>query len=71
MSFRKAFLFTFILLAVAFAAVQLSDDSSADVKGIKDIIDLKGNVTLTDDITYKDGLPAFVEPYYMRPEARR
>ncbi|MBR6213676.1 MAG: hypothetical protein IKQ67_03405 [Candidatus Methanomethylophilaceae archaeon] len=55
MSFRKAFLFTFILLAVAFAAVQLSDDSSADVKGIKDIIDLKGNVTLTDDITYKDG----------------
>ena len=25
----------------------------------------------TPYITYKDGLPAFVEPYYMRPEARR
>ena len=52
MSFRKAFLITFIMLAAVFAAVQFTDDSSA---AVTKIIDIKGEMTLTDDVTYKDG----------------
>ena len=44
-----------------------------DYKGISDeaYAYLKPLIEGTPYITYKEGLPAFVEPFYMRPEARR
>ena len=53
MTLRRALILTFIMLAAAFVAVQFSDDPSDAAKEI--VIDIKGEVTLTEDITYKDG----------------
>ncbi len=51
MKVRTAALLAFIILVAAFVVVQGSDDSSA---AITKIIDIKGEFTLTDDITYAD-----------------